>query len=320
MQHKHYLEINHTNTFSCSDRYGACAKEVKITVNQDLTEGNCPYKCKQTISYQPTQTFMLHHHNSFELYLFICGDVDYFVEGKVYHLTPNSLILLPPEILHGSRINSSAKHIRMSIYFTPEALTPKHCKALLSFLPTEQKERPRELYYESVDTFNLSYYFTQLYQIEDHLEDSYSFCYTIFLEALLAQIILMSQKKYLSTSDFSSNSLVLQIIDYLNEHLSEQITLDFLSKHFFISKSRMNNIFKKFVGTTVIDYLIHKRVLYAKQLILNGSTAFDAAFSTGFSDYSSFYRDYRKIIGSNPNSSKVKKKFTGKNFTGQDRT
>lgn len=65
---------------------------------------------------------------------------------------------------------------------------------------------------------------------------------------------------------------------------------------FFISKYYMNRAFKKATGTTVMDYLIYKRVIMARQLILNGHTASDAAAQSGFGDYSTFYRAYKKLM------------------------
>ena len=62
----------------------------------------------------------------------------------------------------------------------------------------------------------------------------------------------------------------------------------------------MNRAFKKDTGTTVMDYLIYKRVVMARQLMLNGFTASDAANETGFGDYSTFYRAYKKVMGCRP--------------------
>lgn len=45
-----------------------------------------------------------------------------------------------------------------------------------------------------------------------------------------------------------------------------------------------------------MDYLIYKRVIMARQLILNGHTASDAAAQSGFGDYSTFYRAYKKLM------------------------
>ena len=111
-----------------------------------------------------------------------------------------------------------------------------------------------------------------------------------------------------STPDSSASGTITDIIRYLNEHLTEPVTLDELSGRFFISKYYMNRAFKKATGTTVMDYLIYKRVVMARQLMLNGFTAADAANETGFGDYSTFYRAYKKVMGCRPGADRTGKR------------
>ena len=90
------------------------------------------------------------------------------------------------------------------------------------------------------------------------------------------------------------------IINYLNEHFNEPITLDSLAERFFLSKNHLNRSFRKATGTTVRDYLIGKRVTYVQQLLINGIPATQAASLAGFGDYTSFYHAYVKRFGHSP--------------------
>ena len=51
---------------------------------------------------------------------------------------------------------------------------------------------------------------------------------------------------------------------------------------------------------SVMQYVAYNRVLYARQLLAQGMGAAEAAREVGFSDYSSFYRSYRKVTGRSP--------------------
>lgn len=62
----------------------------------------------------------------------------------------------------------------------------------------------------------------------------------------------------------------------------------------------MNKVFRKATGTTVFDYLLHKRITAAQQLLITGYSAQEAASQAGFGDYSSFYRAYTRINGHSP--------------------
>ncbi len=252
------------------------------------------------VTYKASRKLQIHYHGCYEIYYFVSGDVDYHVEGRVYHLTPNSLILLSPYVFHGPLVNSDVEYIRYSVYFTQEDIVAEHRALLLSAFPNGHKGSAKEEFYENTELFDLHIFFRHLFQSREESESGQTPYYPIFLEALLAQITRMCWKLSPSTAALYSSNNVSSIIDYLNEHLTEPITLDGLAKQFYISKYYMNRVFKKAVGTTVIDYLIYKRVSRAKQLILSGLTASDAAMQCGFQDYSSFYRAYTKKMGCSP--------------------
>jgi AraC-like DNA-binding protein len=82
--------------------------------------------------------------------------------------------------------------------------------------------------------------------------------------------------------------------------LTEPFSLDHISEHFFISKHHLNKLFRLATGTTIYDYLLYKRVIYAQQLLIDGLNASEAALEAGFKDYSSFYRAYTKFLGHSP--------------------
>ena len=109
----------------------------------------------------------------------------------------------------------------------------------------------------------------------------------VCVEALLAQIVSMGDACESAPSLTGAPDTVTRIIWYLNQHLKENITLDQLSERFFISKHHLNKVFRKATGTTVFDYLLHKRITAAQQLLITVYSAQEAASQAGFGDYSS---------------------------------
>lgn len=257
-----------------------------------------------TVSHEANDKFEVHYHSCYEIYYFVGGDADYLVEGREYHLTPHSLILLSPHVFHGVKVNSTADYVRCAVHFLPESLLAERRQLLLSSFPGNKKNGPKEVFYEKTEKYGLYAYFEHLIWSQKQPQTLSGPYYAMFLEALLAQISLMCQTLSPSTADVNAPDTITDIIHYLNEHLTESITLDELSGRFYISKYYMNRAFKKATGTTVMDYLIYKRVIMAKQLIFNGYTASDAANETGFGDYSTFYRAYKKVMGCSPGEDK----------------
>jgi AraC-like DNA-binding protein len=97
------------------------------------------------------------------------------------------------------------------------------------------------------------------------------------------------------------------VMKYINSNITRELNLDKLSRYFFVSKFYLCRAFKQKNGITVHNYIIEKRVMYAKELIEAGETASSAAYRVGFGDYSSFYRAYVKIVGEPPTTPKKRK-------------
>ncbi len=242
----------------------------------------------------------IHYHEYYELYYFVEGDADYIVEGKEYHLTPHSLLLLSPYTFHGVRVNSDAPYTRYFVYFSPEIFPPQQRELLLSCFPDNQKNSPQEVFYEHTENYNLLLYLENLSASQAQESSKRNQYFDIYMSALLAQIQLMGQALRPSPVTNSGSRTITAILDYINAHLSENITLDRLSEQFYISKHYLNRAFKKTTGTTVIDYVIYKRTIQARQYLYNGYSATEAGTMAGFGDYSSFYRSYKRTFGCSP--------------------
>lgn len=259
-----------------------------------------------SLSYESCDTFQIHYHNIFEIYYFIEGDIDYLVEGKVYHPTPNSILLLTPHMFHGVRINSDRPYRRYTIHFNPSIINTEYRLALLSAFPSIGKHSQKEVYYENTDNYNLHSFFDALtFCSQQPLPLSIQLL-PVFIESLLAQLTIMCHSLQPNEPCNTVSSTITNIISYLNSHLSEKITLDLLAERFYISKHYLNRAFKRATGTTVGDYLIYKRVIYASQLLVDGCLATEAAMLSGFNDYSAFYRAYHKITGHAPSIDQTK--------------
>ena len=251
------------------------------------------------ISNTATDEYALHVHNFYEIYFFLEGDVSYLVEGQKYTPAPNSILLLAPHVFHGVKVNSEKTYRRFSLHFNPEVLSLERRAYLLSMFPSSKRQSTQNIYFENVDKYALFTYFHTLkeYALQD--EETKQHLFPIGIEAILSQLLYMCKQKTQPSQSLSSDT-VTQIIWYLNQHLKEDVSLDELSERFFISKHHLNKIFRKATGTTVFDYLIHKRIIAAQQLLINGASAQTAAIESGFKDYSSFYRSYTRILGHSP--------------------
>ena len=255
------------------------------------------------VSKEPLKHFsqyVYHFHNNYEVYYFLSGDADYLVEGREYHLKKHSLLLLAPNVLHGVRVNSNEEYRRCTMYFDIGDLSPERVSRLLSAFPTHPRNPEQVIFYENLEEYNFEVFFKMLAELEEASEENRAFYRPIYLEAFLARIHTMQKEKFPSMGELNGSVIIQNILKYLNENVAEKVTLDDLAERFHISKYYMNRLFKKEIGTTIMDYVTFKRVILAKQYLLNGEPATVVANKVGFGEYSSFYRAYKKVTGVSP--------------------
>ena len=98
------------------------------------------------------------------------------------------------------------------------------------------------------------------------------------------------------------NDTAMQIAEYINNHLTEKISLKTLECEFYRDKAYMNRVFKSVMGCSIWEYIIKKRVFFARTELYNTRSVTSAFAKSGFTDYSVFYRNYVKCTGVSPSA------------------
>lgn len=108
------------------------------------------------------------------------------------------------------------------------------------------------------------------------------------------------------TYNKTSDSIYVNILNYIRHHYTENITYELISKKFFISKPTVIKLFKLNQSQTMHEYIEELRLLAAKTYLTHGITANKAANYVGYKDYSAFLTAYKKHFGLLPSSHKRK--------------
>lgn len=241
---------------------------------------------KLGVSAYPEDEYAKHIHYHYEL-LFICkGSLLYTIEGVSHTLKEGSVVLVHPGQIHFAQVNDETTYERFVLKF-PDSILPDFLNEKLSKLGSVFKDSSKySLLFKNFDNYVKNF-------------DNYDELYTLFFCDITKLCLLISNDK--SSDKHFKNAVISAVLEYIDNHICENITLDTLTDIFHVSKSYINNEFKKQMHTTIMKYIRIKKTIYAHKLILNGERKNVVARKLGFEEYSTFYRCYSKIIGKNFN-------------------
>jgi len=95
-------------------------------------------------------------------------------------------------------------------------------------------------------------------------------------------------------------SLTEEILQYMEGHLSERITISQVAEYFYVSESTVAQNFRRKMGVSFYRYLTRRRLVAARLLIEQGVPLEKVSDQVGFPDYSCFYRAFRREYGISP--------------------
>ncbi|MCX7842563.1 MAG: AraC family transcriptional regulator [Clostridia bacterium] len=243
-----------------------------------------------------------HLHNLYEVYFFISGDVNYFIEKKVYNLKYGDLLVMNSHEIHKPSFLSKQPYERKLIHFDPsfiQMFAPPGFDLLHCF-----EKRPKgefnKISYSKAQFTNILSLFSRLEQAKNSVSgESGLLLLTFFLEFLVE---LNRCFKGAQQDEVHPNipEKLIPILDYIDENLESDLTLTSLSKRFFINGSYLSRLFKNSTGSNLHEYIVYKRISRAKTLLSSGNSVTEASLQSGFNDYSNFLKVFKKTVGMSP--------------------
>ncbi len=246
----------------------------------------------------------LHHHDFYEIYFLISGDASYTIESRVYHLMPGDILLISPKELHQICIrHEMAAYERYVLWVDPQMLQRISTQQtdLKLNLDVDHSVRGNLLRLWPEEQSVMQLLFQQLWEESDSLRYGAD-----LIQKNLLSLILVRLNRLLSREDSRfeevthSSKAVSQVVDYINLHYGEPLSLDFLASLVYVSKYHLSHEFNRQVGTSVYRYIQKKRLLIARQLLAQGQKPNQIYASCGFKDYAGFYRAFKNEYGIAP--------------------
>lgn len=259
--------------------------------------------------YNNEKTMSIHIHDCYEIYFSVSGGKQFLIDNRMYEFQPGDIFFINQFESHYLSKIDQINHIRVVISIYPE---------FLKKFSTEQTD--------------LNYCFTYRDPVWGHKlsltkEERRQFMYFVnklseergFGQDVLDQAVFLELMTFLNRTFLTHcvrgtatvpketwafqgprHSQIDEILDYMNQHLAENLNIPMLAAHFYLSSSYLCKIFKDATGTTINRYITTKRISRAKALLAEGHSVAETSSLCGFGDYSNFLKSFTKVVGISP--------------------
>lgn len=248
--------------------------------------------------------FDFHYHEFNKIIIFLKGNVTYFIEGKAYYLKPWDILLVKHHDIHKPVIDASEEYERIIMWIDNDFVL-SHNDASSDLTQCFDMAGEKSLNLIRLDG-NVQSSLKGIISEMEKASDSEEFGSSILVNALFLQFMVYINRIFMGEEYnpmgevIKSDRQIEEIINYINENLEEDLSVQQLSDRFFISKYYLMHKFKEETGLTIHNYISQKRLMLSLKLIKEGMPIIKASQSCGYTDYSSYLRAFKKLFKKSP--------------------
>lgn len=288
-------------------------KELSTTFNQRQHMETPDYEIFYYSDTKPGD-ISIHQHEYYEFYYFLGGNVRYQVDNQLYTLSQGDFLLFPPGLSHRPIfMDDSIAYQRLVLWISQDFFD-----SLLQLSPdfgyAFQAVSTRRQYHFHADHVPGQEIQGRLIDLLEEIHSNNTFHETT-AQLMIASFLMHTNRLVYNTfhqiSPSYENALYLNLCDYINNHLSDDLSLETLASFFYVSKYHIAHIFKDNMGISLHQYILKKRLQASKNGILSGTPFNQLIYQYGFHDYTSFYRAFKKEFGLSPTDFKEQNHVTG---------
>ena len=101
-------------------------------------------------------------------------------------------------------------------------------------------------------------------------------------------------------SNMISNSLVCDILEFINKNINEKITIDDLTYEFNYNRYYIMKLFKKELDISIVNYINYKRIYNSLSSLRENKSILMIALNNGFYSQEYYAEIFKKVIGTAP--------------------
>lgn len=240
-----------------------------------------------------------HYHEFDKIVVLLSGKASYIIEGTEYFLQPYDILLVSHHSIHMPVIDNSEDYNRIVIWINRDFISRHSTRESdLSLCFDITSKSHRSLLHPS-DPELAGSLKEALLRFEAATHDS-GYAAPVIADARMLEYLALVNRLAISDTGYDAgsrcryDSKISEIIQYINENLEGELTLEAVSKRFYISQSYLMHKFKTETGYTLHNYVLQKRLLRSKQLLAEGIPVGEVARDCGFPEYTTFLRAFKR--------------------------
>ncbi|TDL92436.1 AraC family transcriptional regulator [Vibrio vulnificus] len=277
-------------------------KKIHNALNQDLL---FPFSFVYQDTKSPQKELSDHMHDHYEIVYVYSGKGTFFIGDVFYDMHQGDVFLIPNNTIHRALPNKDDPVTSTIIFFSPTLIYKDVVDDSFSYLHLFDLTKKSKNYKISLPHKKQVKLEEQLLRIlQETTSQSMGSRHACLL--IVHQIILdlyrtrINGKEDLSECSYSSE-WIKDILIYINEHIDEPLTLTALAQKALVSPAHFSRVFKETTGIGLVVYLNTKRIIKAKELLLETNhTIAHIAEMCGFESMPQFYRTFKKYNEKTP--------------------
>lgn len=270
--------------------------ERNYRMEQILREGNIPAKILlQKIS--GDELFVSPHwHRDIELNLMLMGKGYFLIDGRKEYIESGDLNIINSYVIHSGAALEDVVHEELVTILWDYDFFLQYCEELPQYKfvlekNTEAKQKIRNMIME----------IAILYREQSSYYEMKILALLCGIGRLLLEFCLEKNEKYLNYECIKNVEQMHSVINYINEHYREEITLNKIASYMNMSPTYFCKKFKKFTDMNFYDCLIQCRLKNARDELMNSEkNVTEIAYNNGFSNVKSFIEYFKKYYHTTP--------------------
>lgn len=245
----------------------------------------------------------LHLNANRMLLYFIQGSGNLVVEDKVHRIQAGDVIITDSTELFHCSIDPGVYHERISFHIAPQFWQKFPCSTehLFRIFTARSKGEGNVIPAKTVESSGLGAALKELFELIQQDSPNRDM---LALSKLIQLLTLLDGLRSTVDAPIQKESLLHQVLQYLNEHYTEDISVAQVAEAFHITPSYLAHWFKNRTGLSPWNYVILRRLKRANDLMTQGHSAEEACYRVGFDNYANFFRLYKKHTGVSPSQFK----------------